>query len=279
MAPRPFWKGYLKLSLVTCPVALTPATSDADKVRFHTLNRRTGNRVVSRYVDAVSGRAVEEEDEATGYARDKTSSVVLEDEELEAVKLESARTIDIESFAPADSVDWVWYDAPYYLTPDDPVGEEAYCVIRDAMRATGMVGVSRLVLNRRERAVLLKARDKGIELWALRFGDEVRDPHEVFGAEREAKLDPALLKLVSQLIEERKKPWSLDMVRDPVPERLIDIINEKKKGAPRAKAKPEPAPAPSNVINIMDALRRSVAAEGRSSAGAKPRKPPAGPKR
>jgi DNA end-binding protein Ku len=148
------------------------------------------------------------------------------------------------------------------------------------MRATGMVGVSRLVLNRRERAVLLKARDKGIELWALRFGDEVRDPHEVFGAERETKVDPALLKLVSQLIEERKKPWSLDMVRDPVQERLIDIINEKKKGAPRAKAKAEPAPAaPSNVINIMDALRRSVAAEGRSSAGAKPRKPPAGPKR
>jgi DNA end-binding protein Ku len=151
-------------------------------------------------------------------------------------------------------------------------------VIRDAMRTTGMVGVSRLVLNRRERAVLLKARDKGIELWALRFGDEVRDPHEVFGAEREAKLDPALLKLVSRLIEERKKPWSLDMVRDPVQERLIDIIKEKKKGAPRAKAKAEPAPAPSNVISIMDALRKSVAAEGRSSAVAKSKKPPTRPK-
>src|SRR5271166_4018170 len=274
MAPRPFWKGYLKLSLVTCPVAMTPATSETEKVRFHTLNRRTGNRVVSRYVDAETGRPVDEDDLVKGYPRDEKSFVLLEDD-----KLESARTIDIETFAPADSIDWIWYDAPYYLTPDDPVGEEAYCVIRDAMRATGMVGVSRLVLNRRERAVLLKARDKGIELWALRFGDEVRDPREVFGAERETKLDPALLKLVSQLIEERKKPWSLDMVRDPVQERLIDIINEKKKGAPRAKAKPEPAPAPSNVINIMDALRRSVAAEGRSSAGAKPRKPPAGPKR
>ena len=279
MAPRPFWKGYLKLSLVTCPVAMTPATSETEKVRFHTLNRRTRNRVVSRYVDAESGRPVEEDDLVKGYQRDEKSFVLLEDEELAAVKLESARTIDIESFAPADSVDWIWYDAPYYLTPDDPVGEEAYCVIRDAMRATGMVGVSRLVLNRRERAVLLKARDKGIELWALRFGDEVRDPREVFGAERETKFDPALLKLVSRLIEERKKPWSLDMVRDPVQERLIDIINEKKKGAPRAKAKPEPAPAPSNVINIMDALRRSVAADGRSSANAKSKKPPAGPKR
>jgi DNA end-binding protein Ku len=279
MAPRPFWKGYLKLSLVTCPVAMTPATSETEKVRFHTLNRRTSNRVVSRYVDAESGRPVDEDDLVRGYQRDEKSFVVLEDEELAAVKLESARTIDIESFAPADSVDWIWYDAPYYLTPDDPVGEEAYCVIRDAMRATGMVGVSRLVLNRRERAVLLKARDKGIELWALRFGDEVRDPHEVFGAEREAKLDPALLKLVSRLIEERKKPWSLDMIRDPVQARLIDIIKEKKKGAPRAEAKAEPAPAPSNVISIMDALRKSVAAEGRSSAVAKSKKPPTRPKR
>jgi len=279
MAPRPFWKGYLKLSLVTCPVAMTPATSETEKVRFHTLNRRTSNRVVSRYVDAESGRPVDEDDLVRGYQRDEKSFVVLEDEELAAVKLESARTIDIESFAPADSVDWIWYDAPYYLTPDDPVGEEAYCVIRDAMRATGMVGVSRLVLNRRERAVLLKARDKGIELWALRFGDEVRDPHEVFGAEREAKLDPALLKLVSRLIEERKKPWSLDMIRDPVQARLIDIIKEKKKGAPRAKAKAEPAPAPSNVISIMDALCKSVAAEGRSSAVAKSKKPPTRPKR
>jgi DNA end-binding protein Ku len=279
MAPRPFWKGYLKLSLVTCPVAMTPATSETEKVRFHTLNRRTSNRVVSRYVDAESGRPVDEDDLVRGYQRDEKSFVVLEDEELAAVKLESARTIDIESFAPADSVDWIWYDAPYYLIPDDPVGEEAYCVIRDAMRATGMVGVSRLVLNRRERAVLLKARDKGIELWALRFGDEVRDPHEVFGAEREAKLDPALLKLVSRLIEERKKPWSLDMIRDPVQARLIDIIKEKKKGAPRAKAKAEPAPAPSNVISIMDALRKSVAAEGRSSAVAKSKKPPTRPKR
>ena len=231
-----------------------------------------------------SGRPVDEDELVKGYPRDEKSFVLLEDEELEAVKLESARTIDIESFAPADSVDWIWYEAPYYLTPDDPVGEEAYCVIRDAMRATGMVGVSRLVLNRRERAVLLKARDKGIELWALRFGDEVRDPSEVFGPEREKKLDPGLLKLVSRLIEERKKPWSLDMVRDPVQERLIDIIKEKKKGAPRAKAKAEPAPAPSNVISIMDALRRSVAAEGRASDSAKPndaksKKPPTRPKR
>ena len=272
MAPRPFWKGYLKLSLVTCPVAMTPATSDSEKIRFHTLNRKTGNRIVSRYVDAETGRPVEADDEVKGYARDEKSFVLLEDEELAAVQLESARTIDIEKFAPADSVDWIWYDTPYYLTPDDPVGEEAYCVIRDAMRATGTVGVSRLVLHRRERAVLLKPRDNGIELWTLRFGDEVRDPRDIFGADREAKLDPNLLELVSQLIGERKKPWSVDMVRDPVQEKLIQIIDEKKKGAPPVKSKAAPEPAPSNVVNIMDALRKSVAAE------AKTKKPP-GPKR
>ena len=182
MAPRPFWKGYLKLSLVTCPVALTPATSSADKVRFHTLNRRTGNRVVSRYVDSQSQTPIDEDDEVRGYARGEHDFVLLEEDELESVRLESARTIDIESFTASESIDWVWYDTPYYLTPDDPVGVEAYCVIRDAMGATGTVGVSRLVLHRRERAVLLKARDKGIELWTLRYGDEVRDPSDIFGS-------------------------------------------------------------------------------------------------
>ncbi len=272
MAPRPFWKGYLKLSLVTCPVALTPATTDADKVRFHTLNRKTGNRVVSRYVDAATGEPVDEGDEVKGYARDESSYVLLEDEELEAVRLESARTIDIETFAAADSVDWLWYDTPYYLTPDDKVGEEAYCVIRDAMRSTGMIGVSRLVLHRRERAVLLKARDKGIELWTLRYGADVRDPGELFRGIREQRPDPALLDLISQLIEERRKPWSPEMVRDPVQERLVEIISEKRKNVQptRPQAAPAPAPAPSNVVNILDALRRSVAAEAKGKKG-KPR--------
>ncbi|HTR14259.1 MAG TPA: Ku protein [Roseiarcus sp.] len=261
MAPRPFWKGYLKLSLVTCPVALTPATSDTDKVRFHTLNRRTGNRIVSRYVDAVSGRPVEEEDEAKGYARDETSSILLEDEELEAVRLESARTIDIESFIPADGVDWVWCESPYYLTPDEPVGEEAYCVIRDAMRSTGMMGVSRLVLNRRERAILLKPRGEGMELWTLRYGNEVRDPRDVFASVREVDLDSELLKLVYQLIEERKTSWGPELIRDPVQERLLDLIEEKSKGKTHRAREPEPERAPGNVVNIMDALRKSVAAE------------------
>ena len=181
------------------------------------------------------------------------------------VKLESARTIDIETFAPAASIDWIWYDTPFYLIPDDPVGEEAFCVIRDAMRASEMVGASRLVLYRREHAVVLKARGKGIELWTLRYGDEVRDPRDIFDDLEDRERDPELLRLICELIQERKAPWSAEMVHDPVQERLSDLINERKRGAARRPAaKAEPEAAPSNVVNIMDALRRSVAAESKT---------------
>ena len=125
MAARPFWKGYMKLSLVTCPVAMMSATSEEEKVRFHVLNRRTGNRIQSHYVDAETGKPVDESNEVKGYARGENDYVLLEDEELESVALESARTIDIQSFVTAESIDWIWYDTPYYVTPDDPIGEEA----------------------------------------------------------------------------------------------------------------------------------------------------------
>jgi DNA end-binding protein Ku len=259
MAARPFWKGYMKLSLVTCPVAMMAATSEEDKVRFHVLNRRTGNRILSHYVDADTGKPVDEADEVRGYARGENDYVLIDDEELESIELESARTIDIQSFVAAESIDWIWYDTPYYVTPDDPVGEEAYCVIRDAMRSTAMIGVSRLVINRRERAVILKPRDNGIVLWTLRFGDEVRDPGEYFASIREVKPDKELMGLIGDVIASRKKAWSPDMAADPVQERLLDIIEAKKKGAKKTakpRARPEPA---SNVINIMDALKRSVA--------------------
>jgi DNA end-binding protein Ku len=266
MAPRPFWKGYLKLSLVTCPVAMTPATTENEKVRFHTLNRKTGNRVVSRYVDAASGKPVDEDDEAKGYARGEDDFVLLEEDELEAVALDSTRTIDIETFVPADSIEWVWYDKPHYLAPDDPVGEEAFSVIRDAMGSTEKVGISRLVMYRRERAVMLEPRGKGIVLWTLRYGDEVRDPDDYFEKIDGGKTDPKLMGLIAALIEERSKPWTPDMVGDPVQERLLDIIAAKKKGKKRpvrVKEAPEEA-KPGNVINIMDALRKSIASEAKS---------------
>jgi DNA end-binding protein Ku len=262
MAQRSFWKGYLKLSLVTCPVAMTPATSESEKVRFHTLNRATGNPVVSRYVDAVSGKPVDEDDEIKGYPRGEDDYVLLEDEELDAVALESTRTIDIEMFTPAESIGWIWYDKPHYLTPDDNVGEEAYCVIRDAMAATGMVGISRLVLYRRERAVLLEPRDKGIVLWTLRYGDEVRDQADYFGGVETEKPDSDLMKLVTTLIEKRTQHWDPHMASDPVQARLLGLIASKKKGQKRPVKRAAAPEAPAGkVINIMDALRRSIAAD------------------
>lgn len=266
MPARAFWKGYLKLSLVTCPVSMMPATSENEKVRFHTLNEKTGNRVVSQYIDAETGKAVDEDDEVKGYPRGGDEYVLLEDEELEAVTLESTRTIDIDMFVPSDTIGWIWYDKPHYLTPNDRVGEEAFSVIRDAMAATGTVGISRLVLYRRERAVMLEPRDKGIVLWTLRYGDEVRSEEDYFERIGGAKVDAGLMKLVTRLIDERTTSWDPDMVADPVQAKLLDIIAAKKKGRKRpAKAKQAEAP-PSNVINIMDALKKSIASErkGRS---------------
>jgi len=262
MAPRSFWKGYLKLSLVTCPVAMTPATSESEKVRFHMLNRATGHRVHSRYVDAETGKPVEEEGEIKGYQNGPDNFVMLEDEEIEAVALESTRTIDIDMFAPHASIEWIWYDKPHYLVPDDPVGEEAFSVIRDAMAVTGMVGLSRLVLYRRERAVMLEPRDRGIVLWTLRYGDEVRDPEPYFGDIKPGKPDPKLMSLVTTLIEQNTRRWDPEMVGDPVQARLLDIIAAKKKGKRPAKSK-KPAERPSNVVNIMDALRKSLAADAK----------------
>lgn len=266
MAPRSFWKGYLKLSLVTCPVAMTPATTENEKVRFHTLNRKTGNRVVSQYVDAVSGKAVDEDDEVKGYQRGEDDYVLLQDEELEAVALESTRTINIDMFVAADSIGWIWYDRPHYLTPDDAVGEEAFSVIRDAMESTGTVGISRLVMYRRERAVMLEPRGKGIVLWTLRYGDEVRHAGDYFGETGKNNTDPKLLTLVKTLIDERTKPWDPKMAGDPVQDSLLDLIAAKKKGQkkPTKSVKAEPA-TPSNVVNIMDALRKSISAQAKPS--------------
>ncbi|MBN9982840.1 Ku protein [Rhizobium laguerreae] len=268
MALRPHWKGYLKLSLVTCPVQMMPATSENEKVRFHTLNRETQNRVVSHYVDSVTGKEVKDEDEVKGYQRGENEYIILEDEELESIALDSTKTIDIEVFAPRDGVDWIWLDTPYYLSPDDPVGQEAFSVIRDAMAAENMVGISRLVISRRERAVMLEPRGMGIVLWTLRYGDEVRDAETYFERVDDQPADSEMMPLVQQLIKKQTQHWSSKMVSDPVQDKLLDIIDAKKKQMKKpsrttSKSKEKQEPAPSNVINIMDALRKSVEAENR----------------
>lgn len=265
MAPRSFWKGYLKLSLVTCQVAMVPATSDRDKLRFHTLNRATGNRVESRYVDAVTGKPVREQDEVKGYPLGEDRFVLMEDEELEAVALESTRTIDIQMFVPRESIGWIWLDKPHYLSPDDKVAEEAFSVIRDAMAATRTVGISRLVLYRRERSVMLEPRGKGIVVWTLHYGDEVRHAEDYFSGIDGHKPAREEIALIGRLIKERTRDWGPDMVGDPVQKKLKAIIAAKKKKAPPPRAKPQEKPQAKsgNVVSIMDALRKSVEAEKR----------------
>lgn len=259
MAPRSFWKGYLKLSLVTCPVAMVPATSESEKVRFHTLNRTTGNRVVARYVDSVTRKPVDEADEARGYPRGEDDYVLLEEDEIEDVALESTRTIDIEMFVPKDEVGWIWHDKAHYLTPDDKVGEEAFSVIREAMVANKVVGLSRLVMYRRERAVLLEPRDNGIVLWTLRYGDEVRDAGDYFTGLGKEKTPPAQLDLMKKYIKARTRKWDASLAEDPVQDRLLDLIESRKKKRKPRVAKPKAEEMPSNVINIMDALKASLA--------------------
>ncbi len=268
MAVRPYWKGYLKLSLVNCAVQMTPATSESEKVRFHTLNRATNNRVVSHYVDSVTGKDVKEENEVKGYERGENDYVILEDEELENVALDSTRTIDISTFTKRDTIEWIWLDTPYYLSPNEKIAQEAFSVIRDAMASQDMVGISRLVISRRERAVMLEPRGKGIVLWTLRYGDEVRDEDSYFDSIADEEPDADMMPLIQKLIKKHTKPWDAKMVVDPVQDRLLDIIKVKKKQQKkptRAKTKAPASPSkPSNVINIMDALKKSVAAETRA---------------
>ncbi len=261
MASRPFWKGYLKLSLVTCAVALTPAITENAKIRFHVLNRRTGNRVVSRYVDADDGDPVEEDDLVKGYPKSENEFVLLDDDELESLALESTRTIDIERFAPEDAIDWMWFDRAHYMTPNDKVGEEAFAVIREAMKATKTVALSRLVLYRRERPVMLKHSGNGIILWTLRYADEIRNSKNYFDGIVDVKADPPALVLVEKLIDKMSAPWSANLVRDPTQQKLQDMIAAKRKGQQVASKAADVARPTGKVIDIMDALRKSLKAE------------------
>jgi DNA end-binding protein Ku len=242
---------------------MMPATSEAEKVRFHTLNKETGNRVVSQYIDSVTGKPVKDDNEAKGYARGENDYVILTDDDLDAVAIDTVKTIDIDKFAPADSIEWIYLEKPHYLMPDDPVGHEAFAVIRDAMKADKVVGVSKLVIGRRERAVVLEPRDEGIILWSLRFGDEVR-PEENYFEDIDPEVDDDVIPLVQKLIKQKMARWSPDMVSDPIQENLLKLIAQKKKELkPRkaAKGKNAEAAQASNVVNIMDALRKSVEAD------------------
>jgi DNA end-binding protein Ku len=257
MPQRSYWKGYLKLSLVTCPVQMMPATSEGGRIRFRTLNAKTLHPVTSRWVDEGTGKPVDPADQVKGYPRGEGDYVQLTEEELDSVALDSTRTIDIGTFVDEGSIPWIWQDRAHYLMPSDPVGEEAFAVIRAAMAATRKVGISRLVMGGRERAVMLVPRGAGIILWTLRFGDEVRAAEGLYPDA--VKADAKLVSMVEKLLTDRVQDWSPDLVEDPVEARLDQMIAAKAKAAKPAKTPKEQAPAkPGNVISLMDALRASM---------------------
>jgi DNA end-binding protein Ku len=269
MAPRPTWKGYLKLSLVSCPVALYTATSTSQRIRFNIINRKTGNRVHNQVVDAETEKPVEQDDRVKGYQISKGEYVLVEDEELDEVAIESTHTIDIESFVPRDEVDEIYLDEGYYITPTDKVGSEAFAVIRDAMEKEDLVGLARVVLYRRERIMMLSPRGDGIMATALRYRTEVRDEKKYFSDIPDVKVSHDMLDLAVHILKSKKQHFNPDRFEDRYEDALVRLIKAKHAGKPLPKLE---EPKPSNVIDLMDALKRSVKAEqsvGRSTSHAR----------
>jgi DNA end-binding protein Ku len=262
MAPRPNWKGYLKLSLVSCPVALFPATTTSERVSFRTLNRATGNRLRRQLVDEQTGDVVETEDQVKGYEVGKGEFIQVEDDEIKSVQVESNHTIDIEQFVRRTEVDELYLDTPYYLTPTDRVGEEAFAVVRDAMRTEKMVGSSAVVLFRLERIVMLEPRDKGITVTSLHYANEVHQAANYFDEIPDLDLPKQMLELATHIIEKMTGKFEPERFDDRYENALIELIRSKQKGMP---VKAQPVQRQTNVINLMDALRRSV--EGAGAAG------------
>jgi len=260
VAPRPNWKGFLKLSLVSCAVALYSATSTSQRIRFNIINRKTGNRIRNDVIDAETGQPVEPEDRVKGYEVEKGEYVLVEEDELDNMALESTHTIDIEEFVPVAEVDRIFLDESYYIVPQDDVAEEAFAVIREAMRKEDLAGLARAVIYRREHLLLLRPRGKGLLATALRYKTEVRDEHEYFDDILNVKVPADMLKLATHILDTKRGHFDPAKFEDRYETALNELIKAKRAGkAPPILAEPRP----SNVINLMDALRRSAQGDQR----------------
>jgi DNA end-binding protein Ku len=254
MAPRASWKGYLKLSLVSCPVRLYPATSTSDRIGFNQLHKDTHNRINIKPVDPELG-LVERSDLVRGYEYEDKKYIIIEDSDLEAVRIESNHTLNIEAFVNASEVDVIYQDAPYYLAPDGKMAEETFIVLREAMRAAGKLAIARLVLSSRERVVTIGARDKGMFVSTLRAPTEVRAASAYFDDIPDEKPDAEMLELAEALIKQKTTEFDPKAYEDRYEAALMAMIKEKLKGH-----KPIIAAAPErgNVVNLMDALKASL---------------------
>jgi DNA end-binding protein Ku len=258
MAARSNWKGYLKLSLVSCAVALYPAASSSSRVSFNTLNRHTGNKVKRQFIDPQTEEPVDTADQVKGYAVGKNTFLVIEDEDLDQIKIESTHTIDIEGFVDRSEVDERYFEAPYYIAPEDKVAQEAFAVIRDAMREKGKAGLARVVISRRERMILLEPFDKGLLGTVLRYQYEVRDAAPYFEDIPDLKLPAEMKELAEHIIERKSAPFDPSKFEDRYENAVVEMIKAKQAGTPMEVRE---APRPTNVVNIMDALRRSIEVE------------------
>src|SRR6516164_5765036 len=259
MAPRANWKGFLRLSLVTCPVALYPATSDTEKVSFNQINRKTGHRIKYTKVDAETGDEVANEDIVKGYKVDTDTYVEVTKEELDDVALESTHTIEIDEFVPKDEIDNRYLIRPYYLIPDGKVGHDAFAVIRETVRSMNKVAIGRVVLTNREHIIALEPLGKGLMGTLLRYPYEVRSEQEYFDDIQDVKVTSDMLDLAKHIVEKKSAPFEPEKFEDHYESALIDLINKKRSGAPIA-AKSTPKTG-GNVINLMDALKKSLASE------------------
>ncbi|RYE86855.1 MAG: Ku protein [Hyphomicrobiales bacterium] len=268
MAPRASWKGHLRLSLVSCPVKLFPATSASERISFNQLHKDTHNRINMKPVDPELG-LVERSDLVRGYEYEAKQYIIIEDSDLEAVRIESSHTMNIEAFVDEDEVDVIYQDAPYYLAPDGAMAEETFAVLRDAMAASGKLAIARLVMTSRERIVTIGARETGMFVCTLRNPNEVRSTAEYFGNIPVGKPDKEMLELAGKLIEQKVKPFDPKDYEDRYEAALMSMIREKLKGH-----KPIIASAPErgNVINLMDALKASLG-EAKPAAKSKAKEP------
>jgi DNA end-binding protein Ku len=255
MAYRPSWQGHLKLSLVTCPVALYTATNSGGDVHFNLINPKTNNRIRMITTDPDTG-PIERADLVKGYEVSKGEYILLTDEEIRSVKLESTKTIDIERFVPMDEIDRLYWDNPYFLAPDGKLAQEAFGVIRTAMEKSGQIAIGRIVMATRERMLALEPRGKGILAYTLRSDAEVRKPDEIFGGISDAKPDPAMIAIAEKIIEQQEGPFDPSRFVDRYEEALKALIAEKQKGHRPAKVE---EPEDTNVVDLMAALRASLA--------------------
>jgi DNA end-binding protein Ku len=262
MAGRASWKGYLKLSLVSCPVKLFPATSStAGKISFNLLHKDTLNRVQQRYHDPELGE-IDRADLVKGYQFEKDRYVVVTAEELEEIEIESSKTIDIDGFVDESEIDPIYFDSPYYLAPDGPVAEETFGVILEAMKEVHKVAIARIVLSGRERQVVIEPITDGFRLVTLRAAKEVREPSSAL-EKLKAKYSDDMLKMAEQIIKSKETKFAPEAFEDRYEEALLELVKSKISGGQPVIAK---APERGNVINLMDALRRSIEEERRPPA-------------